>query len=163
MKPAIEPVIRIRPWPRSFISRATLLQEIDRAGDVGVDDPAHLLEVLVDEGPAKAPPGIGEQRIDRPPARRRQQAVYAVGGGKIGLQRLNLPSGAPEQLGGAHDFRLVSHDQEVVAMGGALLGKLKADAGRGAGHDGKRRRAARLMSLAEERRAEFVVMASAPP
>ena len=161
MKPAIEPVIRIRPWPRSFISRATLLQEIDRAGDVGVDDPAHLLEVLVDEGPAKAPP-IGEQRIDRPPARRRQQAVYAVGGGKIGLQRLNLPSGAPEQLGGAHDFRLVSHDQEVVAMGGALLGKLKADAGRGAGHDGKKGAAARWMSLAEES-ADFVVMVSSPP
>jgi hypothetical protein len=115
-----------------------LLQEIDRAGDVGVDDPAHLLEVLVDEGPAEAPPGIGEQRIDRPPARRRQQAVHTVGGGKIGLQSRDLPPGVPEQLGGAHDFRLVGHGQQVVAMGGALLGKLKADAGRGAGHDGKR-------------------------
>jgi hypothetical protein len=45
-----------------------LLQEVDRAGDVGVDDPPHLLEILVDEGAAEAAPRIGQRRIDQSPA-----------------------------------------------------------------------------------------------
>ena len=68
MKPAIEPVIRIRPSPAVAHVAADLLDEIERAGDVGVDDCAHVVEVLVEEAVAEPAAGIGQQRIDRPAA-----------------------------------------------------------------------------------------------
>jgi hypothetical protein len=45
------------------------LQEVDRAGDVRVDDVTDCAEVLVEEGAAEATPGIRQQVVDGPAIR----------------------------------------------------------------------------------------------
>ena len=45
---------------------ADLLDQIQRAGDVGIDHVAHIGEILVEKSLAETAPGIGEQRLDGP-------------------------------------------------------------------------------------------------
>ena len=43
------------------------MDQVDRAGDVRVDNVARLFEVLIEEALAKSMPSICEKRLDRPP------------------------------------------------------------------------------------------------
>ena len=114
------------------------LDEIDRAGDVGVDDVPDLFEILVEKRFAETAAGIGEQRIDRSAVERAVEPVDAFGRGQVGLDRLDLHAFVCRSIArGFVDLRLVGGDDEIEAMLRALLGELEADAGRGAGDDGK--------------------------
>jgi hypothetical protein len=50
VKPAIEPVIRMRPAIRPAHVVADLVNQFDRADDVGIDDATYLGQVLTEEG-----------------------------------------------------------------------------------------------------------------
>ena len=98
MKPAIEPVIRILPWPARAHVAADLLDQIDRAGDVGVDDVADLVEILVEKAVAEAAPGICDQEFDRAPvlAARIVELVDAFDRGEVSLDSLELLPRRPQ-------------------------------------------------------------------
>jgi hypothetical protein len=89
MKPAIEPVMRMRPWPRRPHVSAYLLQQIDRTGNICIDNVAHGIEVLVQETFAKAAPSIRKQCFNRSAANRCIQFVHALNGGQVGFNRID--------------------------------------------------------------------------
>ena len=64
--------------------------------------------------------------------------VDALDGREIGLDCFNLGTGPPESFGGGINLRLIGDNDKVEAVFGADPGKLEADAGGGAGHNGKR-------------------------
>src|SRR3954470_16119669 len=68
---------------------ADLVDQVDRAGDVGVDDAAHLGEVLVEEALAEAAAGVGEERLDRPALRGGVELVYALERREVGLHSVH--------------------------------------------------------------------------
>lgn len=90
MKPAIEPVIRMRPRIAPAHVVADLVDQVDRAGDVGVDDLARFLKVLVKESAAKAAARVGHQKVDRTSVRRSVKLVDALCGGQVGLHGFDL-------------------------------------------------------------------------
>jgi hypothetical protein len=44
------------------------LDQVDRAGDVGLNHVPYFIEVLVEETVAEAAAGVGEEGVDRAPA-----------------------------------------------------------------------------------------------
>ena len=117
---------------------ADLLDQVDRAGDVGVDDMADLREVLVEEGAAEPVAGVGEKRLDGPSADGGIEAVHTLQGREVGLHRLHPGAQGAKVPRGIVDFRLVGGDDEIEAVLGADTGEFVADAGGGAGNDGER-------------------------
>ena len=63
--------------------------------------------------------------------------VDAIDGREIGLNRLHLGLADAKLVRGLFDLRFVGRDDQIEAMLGALPCELKADAGRGTGHDGE--------------------------
>ena len=120
-----------------------LLDQVDGAGDVGIDDAAYIGEILVEEGVAEAAAGVGEQHGDRATADRRDQPVVAFDRREVGLHRLDDRAAGAKLRRGAVALRLVCDAQQRVAGLAGDLGKREADAGRGAGDDGEA--AARLI------------------
>jgi hypothetical protein len=59
MKPAMEPVMRMRPSPRAHFA-ANFLDQVERAGDVGVHDAPDQREVLIQKSLAEPAADIGE-------------------------------------------------------------------------------------------------------
>jgi hypothetical protein len=49
-----------------------LLDQVERAGDVGVDDAARRGKILIEKRFAEAAPGVGQQRTNAAAAERRQ-------------------------------------------------------------------------------------------
>jgi hypothetical protein len=47
---------------------------------IGIDDPAGLIEILVEESTAQAAPGIGKQRIHRTALGCRVELIHALDG-----------------------------------------------------------------------------------
>src|SRR5205085_8836348 len=92
---------------------ADLLDQVDGAGDVGVDDVAHFVEVLVEESAAEALAGVGEKRLDRAAARRVDELVDAVAAGEIDLERLDLDTEPAQVLGRLLDLGAVGGDEQV--------------------------------------------------
>jgi hypothetical protein len=71
-----------------------LLNEVDGASDVGVHNPHHLVEVLVEEALAEAPARVRKQGIDRSPPDLLAQPVDTFDGCKVSVDGLDplLPS-----------------------------------------------------------------------
>jgi hypothetical protein len=112
------------------------LNQVDRPGDVGVDDVAHVLELLVEEGAAEAVAGVGEQRVDGPALRRGVQLVDAVLRGEVDLDGVDSRARRPAEVGDLGQAGGVRRQQQVESVAGGDDRQLTTDAGRGAGHDG---------------------------
>ena len=112
MKPAIEPVMRIGPSSRAHVAAARV-DQVERAGDVGVDHVPRLAEVLIEERAAEAVPGVGSSSVDRPAAGRREKLVDAFDRREVGLDRLDARADCAKSCGGGFDRRLVGGDEEV--------------------------------------------------
>ena len=119
------------------MSRPDFLDEVDRAGDVGVDDAQDVVEVLIEKAFAQSAPGIGQQRFDRPFADQCIELVDAFDLGEVGLQGIDLGAQRFEILAGLLYLRLIGDDHEVEAFLCAAFGQFVADAGRGPGYDGE--------------------------
>ena len=109
------------------------------AGDVGVDDMANAVPVLINKSMAQTAAGIGHQQVNLAPLNDLIELVDTFDGGKVGLNRHNGATirFVAQRLRGRLDFRLIRRDQKVIALGRAKSGKLKTNAGRGACHDRK--------------------------
>jgi len=60
MKPAMDPVISIRPIPR-VRSRADFLYQINSSRNVGINNAQYLVEILIEKSVSQSSTGIGEQ------------------------------------------------------------------------------------------------------
>ena len=83
---------------RSRMLRPTFLDEVDRAGNVGVDDAQDIIEILIEKTFAQSTPGIGQQRLDWTIANRRIELVDAVDLREFGLQGLDFAPSASKSL-----------------------------------------------------------------
>jgi len=137
MKPAIEPVKRMRPLPRAHLL-ADAVDEADRAGDVGVDDVEDVVEVLVEERVAEAVACVGEERVDGGSLHGRDEAPDAFEPREVGLDGVDADAQAAELLRRLRDLRPVGGDEQVEAVLCALAREVVADSGRRAGDDGER-------------------------
>ena len=81
------------------MSRATNLNQVDGAGDVGVDDVPDVVELLLEEGAAEAVAGVGEQRVDGAAPGRGIELIDAVLGREIDVERVDFGAGAAADLG----------------------------------------------------------------
>ena len=82
------------PLPTPPHVASDFLDEIHRAGDIGIDDLAYFIEVLFEKAFAQAAAGIGEQCVDRTAERPRFVVKFldALRGREIGLDRLTSAS-----------------------------------------------------------------------
>ena len=115
------------------------VDQIDGAGDVGVDHAPYLPKILIKEGTAKPPPGIGEQRIDRAadPLRCIIELVDTLERRQVRLQGFDGNAEAAQAGRGGFDLRLVRCDQQIEIVLGAAPGKFQAYARGSAGDDGE--------------------------
>jgi hypothetical protein len=113
------------------------VDEIDSAGDVGIDHPPDPVDILIEEGVAEADASVRKQGIDRTPLCRRIQPVDAIGGRQVGLHRIDFSAMATKLPGRGLDGGFVGRDQEVKTCAGAASGEFQTDAGGGTGDDGK--------------------------
>ena len=74
----------MRPRPR-FPHVLPDLDEIDGAGDVGVDDAQDVVEVLIEEALAQTAPGVGQQRLHRTSPDQAIKLVDPSNLGQVGL------------------------------------------------------------------------------
>ena len=118
MKPAIEPVIRMRPCAARAHVAADLLDEIDRAGDVGVDHVPHLVKSWSRKPcPSPWPALASSASTGRPPRRRESRSTpssVARSASTASTSR-RVPGTRPRLL----DFGLVGGDHQVEAVLGA--------------------------------------------
>ena len=128
--------MRMRPPCVPHVA-ADLLDEIDRAGDVGVDDAHDVVEVLVEEALAKAASGVGQQGVDRPPADQRIELVDTFQRGEIGLESVDLRAHRFEIPGGLLDLGLIGDHHQIEVIRGAAFGQFVTNAGGCAGNDRK--------------------------
>jgi hypothetical protein len=115
------------------------VDEVNGAGDVGVDHAPDLFEFLIEEGTAEAAPCIRKQRIDGAPDPRRGfiKLVHALDGRKIGLQGLNNGAEATNFSRGSFDLWLVCRNQKIETIAGTALGQFQSNSGGGSGDDGE--------------------------
>jgi len=106
---------------------ADALNEPDRAGDVGVDDVLHVVEVLVQEAVAQAVSRVGEERCHGSAFGGGKKRVHAVAGGEVRAHREHARV-QHAQLRLGLDERLVGADQQVVALARRQQRELEADA-----------------------------------
>ncbi|KAK0332020.1 hypothetical protein LTR94_026576, partial [Friedmanniomyces endolithicus] len=108
------------------------LQQIEGAGDIGVDHSPPLGDVLIQKRATQPAPGIGAQQVDLPALCRGEQPVDPLDGRQVRLHPAHLGAELAEIGGGGIDQRLVRHDQNVVAVPRRQRRQLEPDAGRGA-------------------------------
>jgi hypothetical protein len=111
------------------------VDQVDRAGDVRVDDPARLVPLLIEEAMAEPPARVRKQRCHGPTNSRRAERVDALEGGQIQLQRLDRCTCCAQLHGGFVDLRLIRHDQQIEAVLCTALRQLEPDARRCARDD----------------------------
>jgi hypothetical protein len=116
MKPAMAPVMRIRPWPRARIS---FPNQINGSRDVGVHDLSDVEEILIQESMPEPATRAREQGGDRTTADRRTKTIDAFGRRKIRLQRGDRKAMGAEFDRDAFNRWLVRCDDEVEARPGA--------------------------------------------
>jgi hypothetical protein len=119
------------------MSRPTCLNQIYSAGDVGIEDVPHLIEVLIEEAVPQAVPRVGEQRLHRSAVGGGVEFVHAVKRGEIGLDGLDRCTEGTELLSGSLDGGLIGGDQQIESLFGAAFGQFVADASRRARHHGE--------------------------
>jgi hypothetical protein len=83
------------------------VDEVDRAGDVGIHNVAGFVEILVKKSLAEAAAGVGEESCNRSPIDLAEELVDTLGGGKVSLDDLDAAPVAAQLLGGALDLRLI--------------------------------------------------------
>jgi hypothetical protein len=137
MNPAIDPVIRMRPWPGPH-GAAHRVNQIDGARDVRVDDMSDRTKVLVQEPVPEAMAGIGEERIHGTSPGRGMERVDPGSRRQIRLDGLDRDPEVPQVQSRLVALRLVRGDEEVVPLLGAALRQLVPDARRRAGDDRER-------------------------
>ena len=113
----MEPVIRILPSPPPLHVGRDKVEQAHRAGNVGVDHALDVVPILIEEGPAEAVTGVGEQAADRTSHRLGlgEQLVDALDGREIDLQRLDLGAERPQFAGGIFQWP-IRRDQQVVIV-----------------------------------------------
>src|SRR6185437_4868624 len=102
------------------------VQQVERAGDVGIDHPHDVGEVLVEKRLPQTAPGIGEKRVDRAvePFQREVELFDTGQRREIDLDRLDSRA-EPAEIGGRLlDLRLVGGNQQVEPVLGAAAGQL---------------------------------------
>ena len=99
------------------------MQQVQRAGDVGVDDVAHVVEVLIEKAFSQPSAGIGEQRIDRAPSHGGINLIDTLQGRQIRLDRIDIGAKLAELLRRLVDGRLVGGDDQIEPVSGAFLGQ----------------------------------------
>ncbi len=114
------------------------MQQVQRAGDVGVDDVPRLAERLVEEAVAQSVARVGDQQVDRPAGDRQHQLVDAERGRQVGLDGIDVGAQRAQRRSRFLERPLVGGDDQVMAVLRGQPGELAADAGRGAGDDGER-------------------------
>jgi hypothetical protein len=107
MKPATEPGDEDAAPVAGTHVAPNFLNQIDGAGDVGVDDVPHFFKVLIEE----AVPRVGEQCLDRPPVGSGVQLVHAFERGEVGLDGLHCRPERAEILRCIFNGLLVGGDQ----------------------------------------------------
>src|SRR3954468_16755818 len=80
---------------------ADLVNEVDRAGDVGIHDVTGFVEILVQKCLAETAAGVGEESCNRAPIDLAEELVGTLYGGKISLHHLDRPTVAAQLLRGA--------------------------------------------------------------
>jgi hypothetical protein len=113
------------------------LHEVERAGDVRVDHVLHFGELLVQESFAEAMPGVGQQRVDVTTSCHSIELLNPISRGKVRLDGVHLGAERSQGLRGGFE-RFICGDDEVVAAGGGLPGKLQTDAAGSPGDDRER-------------------------
>ena len=121
-----------------------LLNEIQRAGNIGIDQVMDRIEVLVEESLPEPMPCVGQQGIDRAAVRRRIQAIDPFRRCQIGFDCVDLDAEFAELRGRCFD-RLIGSDQQIATILCAALRQLVSDIARRAGHDRKTRRLVRVL------------------
>src|SRR6185295_10583655 len=111
-----------------------LVNQIDRADDVGVDDVLGFQEVLIEKGLTEPVAGVGEQRIDVAPAKGHIQVIDAVDGRQIDLHSIDLGTERRKLRGGSIQGAIGGHD-EIETVGRALARELEADTARRSSDD----------------------------
>ena len=114
------------------------MNEIQRAGNVGVDDADYFIEVLIQKTLSQPDAGVGEQGIDLSSFGRCIQGLDPLNRGKVGFNRLYICSHIAEMLGRRFDLFLIGRNDEVKAIFGAASRKLVAYARGRAGNNGER-------------------------
>ena len=85
MKPAIDPVSRMRPCPRLRMARPTSCTRYTVPGHVGVDHVTHVRKVLIEKRTAQAMARVGEECIDGSACSRSPQPIDAINRRQIGF------------------------------------------------------------------------------
>ncbi len=115
-----------------------VLQQVDGAGDVGLDHVLQRPEVLLQEGPGQAMAGVGHQHIDLAALQRLDQGVHALATGQFGPHGMHLAGAGRLEIG----HRLLQwpgarHDQVVPMLRGQQR-EVVADAGKSVGYHRQR-------------------------
>ena len=127
---------------------ARSLDQIDGAGDIGIDHADDFTEILIQETLAEASSGIREQGVDRTSIESRRKLLHAFNRCQIGFDGPSLSHGNPSR---PVNFRLVCGDDQVKAVLRATTRKFVANPGGGSGHHGDGRFCL-FMSLCSEKR-----------
>jgi hypothetical protein len=117
------------PASRLRVSRPDLLDEVERSGDVGVDDFDHVVEIFVEKAATNASPGISEQRLDQPSARSLRKALSTPSMVARSPRPLGLRRRGCQVFRRSLDLRLVGSHDQVESIFGAAARQLTADAG----------------------------------
>jgi hypothetical protein len=106
------------PLPTPPHAASDFLDEIHRAGDIGIDDLAYFIEVLFEKAFAQAAAGIGEQCVDRTAERPRFVVKFldALRGREIGLDRLDLGFEGAKRLRSLVYLRLIGGDDQIESI-----------------------------------------------
>ena len=111
------------------------LDQIDRPGDVRVDDVPRVLEVLIEKSVSQPMPGVGEQRVDRPAGCSGPELIDAVGRRQVRFDDGDLGAEATKAVSGRLNLRTIGGDQQIEAFLRADRSQFESDTRRGAGHD----------------------------
>jgi len=113
-----------------------LVQQVQRAGNVGVDHVLHVGKILLQKALAQSMPGIGQQCIHGASGDGLDQRVHTLTAGELGLHHLDV--GAQHaQVTGRLVQCLVGRDHQVKTLFGAAAGQVETDAGGGSSNNGK--------------------------
>lgn len=108
---------------------ADRLNEIERAGDVGIENPQNVGEVLIEKAFAETAAGVGKEGGHGPGPDDAHEFVDTIDGRQIRFERLDLGTEGFDLVSRAVDPWFVCHHDQVETLSRACLGQLIADAG----------------------------------
>jgi hypothetical protein len=104
------------------------LNEIDRPGDVGVDDVPDVIEVLIEKRSAQSVASIGQECVHGPAADHRPEALDTLPRRQVHLDGLDIDVAAAQFVSSLMNVRLVGGHNQIEILFGANPGELEADA-----------------------------------